>query len=370
MDQPILNFYAFQSARYAVRHERWQDVAIDVYYQAGHEYNLDRFVRGTREALEYYTKNFGPYQHKVVRIVEFPRYANYAQSFPGTIPFSEGAGFIAKVDDKNPKDLDYPFYITAHEVAHQWWGHQLVGGNTRGSTVLSETLAEYSALMVMKKTYGAGKMQRFLRYDLNRYLMGRSEERKQELPLADNENQAYLHYHKGALAMYLLQDIVGEDKINGVLRDLLQRHGRQGPPYASVTALLGGLRQVTPPEQAYLIDDLFENIVLFDNRALAATARKLADGKYEVTIKVQAGKLRAGEQGEEQDVPLRDLIEIGVDDSEGRPLLRERKLMTARQASYTVVVSGRPGKAGIDPDNKLIDRKPDDNLIAIGTSDQ
>lgn len=370
MDQPILNFYAFQSARYAVRHERWQDVAIDVYYHPGHEYNLDRFVRGTKEALEYYTKNFGPYQHKVVRIVEFPRYANYAQSFPGTIPFSEGAGFIAKVDDKNPKDLDYPFYITAHEVAHQWWGHQLVGGNTRGSTVLSETLAEYSALMVMKKTYGPGKMQRFLRYDLNRYLMGRSEERKQELPLAENENQAYLHYHKGALAMYLLQDIVGEDKINGVLRDLLQRHGRQGPPYASVTALLGGLRQVTPPEQAYLIDDLFENIVLFDNRALAATARKLANGKYEVTIKVQAGKLRAGEQGEEQDVPLRDLIEIGVDDSEGRPLLRERKLMTARQASYTVVVSGRPGKAGIDPDNKLIDRKPDDNLIAIDASDQ
>ena len=65
----------------------------------------------------------------------------------------------------------------------------------------------------------------------------------------------------------------------------------------------------------------------------------------------------------------RDLIEIGVDDKDGRPLLRERKLMTARQASYTVVVGGRPGKAGIDPDNKLIDRKPDDNMIAVDTSE-
>ena len=370
MDQPILNFYAVQSARYAVRHERWQDVAIDVYYQPGHEYNLDRFVRGSKEALEYYTKNFGPYQHKIVRIVEFPRYQTYAQSFPGTIPFSEGLGFVARVDDKNPKDLDYPFYVTAHEVAHQWWGHQLVGGNTRGASVLSETLAEYSALMVMKKTAGPNKMRRFLRYDLNRYLMGRAEERNRELPLADNERQDYIHYHKGALAMYLLQDIVGEEKINGVLRELLQQHRRQSPPYASVTALIEGLRRVTPPEQASLIDDLFEKIVLFDNRALAATARKLADGRYEVTIKVQAGKVQAGEQGEEQEAPLRDLIEIGVDDKDGNALLRERKLMSSKEASYTVVVAARPARAGIDPDNKLIDRKPDDNMIAVDISER
>ena len=174
MDKPILNFYAFQSARYEVRHERWQDVTIDVYYHPGHDFNLDRIIKGARASLDYNSANFSPYQHKVLRIVEFPRYAAFAQSFPNTIPFSESVGFIARVDDKNPKDIDYPFYVTAHEVAHQWWGHQLVGANTRGSTVLSETLAEYSALMVMKKAVGPGKMRRFLRYDLDHYLMGRA----------------------------------------------------------------------------------------------------------------------------------------------------------------------------------------------------
>ena len=195
--------------------------------------------------------------------------------------------------------------------------------------------------------------------------MGRSEERKKELPLAENENQAYIHYHKGSLAMYLLQDMIGEDKVNGVLRELLKTHGQKGPPYASVTALITGLRQVTPPEQAYLIDDLFEKIVLFDNRALSATATKRSDGKYAVTIKVQASKLTAGEQGEEHEAPLHDWIEIGVDDATGHPLLRERLRMTAREASYTVIVASRPVKAGIDPDNKLIDRKPDDNMITV-----
>ena len=75
--------------------------------------------------------------------------------------------------------------------------------------------------------------------------------------------------------------------------------------------------------------------------------------------------MTAGEQGEEHDAPLHDWIEIGVDDANGHPLLRERLRMTARQASYTVIVGSRPGKAGIDPDNKLIDRKPDDNMVAV-----
>ncbi|MET3132304.1 ABC-2 type transport system permease protein [Oxalobacteraceae bacterium GrIS 1.11] len=363
MEQPMLNFYAFQSARYALKHERWQDVAIELYYHPGHEYNLERIAKGVKEALDYASKNFGPYQHKVVRIVEFPRYAAFAQSFPNTIPFSEGIGFIAKVDDKDAKDIDYPFYVTAHEVAHQWWGHQLVAGNTRGASVLSETLAEYTALMVMKKNVGPDKMRRFLRYDLHGYLIGRSVENKKELPLADNENQNYIHYNKGSLAMYLLQDILGEDKINGALRTLLA--GKGGPPYPSVTALIDALRAITPAGQAYLIDDLFEAIVLYENHAVAATAYKRADGKYALSLTVHASKVRAGELGEEKEVPLKDLIDIGVDDKNGNSLLRERKLIERKDNTYTLVVDGKPAKAGIDPDNKLIDRKPDDNLINV-----
>ena len=179
----------------------------------------------------------------MVRIVEFPRYADVRAVVSRTRSrISESIGFIAKVDDKDPKDIDYPFYVTAHEVAHQWWGHQLVGANTRGSTVLSETLSEYSALMVMKKTMGAHKMRRFLRYDLDRYLMGRAIENKKELPLAQNENQDYIHYRKGSLAMYLLQDVLGEDKVNGVLHDLLAQHAFHGAPYPSVDVLTDALR--------------------------------------------------------------------------------------------------------------------------------
>jgi ABC-2 type transport system permease protein len=365
MEKPMLNFYAFLSARYEVLHERWQDVAIDLFYHPGHEYNLERMAKGAKAALSYASAQFAPYNLHELRIVEFPRYDTYAQAFPGTVAFSEGLGFIAKVDDSKPKDIDYPFYVTAHETAHQWWAHQLIAANTRGGTVLSETLAEYTALMVMKQTMGPAKMRRFLRYDLDLYLMGRAQEPKKELPLAQNENQDYIHYRKGSLAMYLLADLVGEDKVNGVLRDLLAQYGGKAAPYPTVTPLIAALRAVTPPDKAYLIDDLFEAIVLYENRAASASAVKQSDGKYVVTLTATAAKHRAGELGQETDVPLNDYIEFGVDDADGKPLLREWRKIGQRDVTLNMLVNRLPARAGIDPDNKLIDRKPADNMVAV-----
>lgn len=370
MDKPILNFYSFQSARYEVRHDRWQDVTIDLYYHPGHEYNLERILKGVKAALDYNARNFSPYQHKVLRVVEFPRYSAHAQSFPNTIPFSESIGFIAKVDDKSPKDIDYPFYVSAHEVAHQWWGHQLVAADTAGGEVLSETLSEYAALMVMKQAVGPAKMRRFLRYDLDRYLLGRAIEKKRELPLAQSEHQDYLHYRKGSLAMYQLQDVLGEDRVNAVLHKLLARHAFSAAPYPNVDELVAGLRAIAAPDQQYLIDDLFNAIVLYQNRAVRASAVKRADGKFVVSLTASAEKMRAAGKGEESDAVLADYIDFGVDDKDGNALLRQRLLVKSKDVKLDMVVSGRPAKAGIDPDNKLIDRKPGDNMIEVSFSEK
>ncbi|BBB67149.1 hypothetical protein UNDYM_2896 [Undibacterium sp. YM2] len=322
-------------------------------------------VKGVQKSLDYYTQNFGPYQHKLVRIIEFPRYARFAQAFPNTIPFSESIGFIARVDDNNPKEVDYPFYVTAHEVAHQWWAHQVISGNSKGGTVLVETLAQYSALMVMKHTYGDATMRRFLQFELDRYLQGRSQERKKELPLARNENQDYIHYAKGSLAMYLLQDQIGEDKVNQALRLIIARHANKGAPYPSSTALTRALREVTPAEQQYVIDDLFDSITLYENRAISAVAHTLPDGQYEVMLKVTSNKLKADELGVEKEVSLKDWMDIGIDDKDGKPLLRQRQLINQKEMEFKLLVKDLPAKAGIDPDIKYVDRKPDDNLIKV-----
>ena len=373
MDSKILGFYAFLSARYRVLKDKWTpgvdapagtpDVAIEIDYQPGHEFDLARMVKGIKLSLDYYTKSFGPYQHHKVRIVEFPRYARFAQSFPNTIPFSEAIGFIARVDDKNPDDVDYPFYVTAHEVGHQWWAHQVISGDVQGATLLSETMAQYSALMVMKHAYGPDKMKRFLRYELDRYLHGRSGAKRAETPLVKVENEPYIHYAKGSLVMYALADYIGEDALNAALAKFVARYKFQDPPYPDAVTFVAALREAVPPEYPHLIEDLFETITLFDNRATKATYVKRADGKYDVTLVAHAKKIRAAALGAETEIPVDDFIDIGVLGKDGQVLRLERKKITGTDATFTLMVDTEPVKAGIDPLNKLIDRIPDDNVI-------
>ena len=224
MDRPMLNFYTFLSARYKEYRSQWVDsvghrtVPITIYYQPGHEYNLRRMAAGAQDALAYCSRNFSPYQFRQLRILEFPRYQAFAQSFANTVPFSEAIGFIADVNDKDPEDLNMPYYVTAHEVGHQWWAHQVIGGNVQGSTLLSESMAEYSALMVLRHHNGPTTMQRFLKFDMSRYLQGRAFETKKEVPLALVENQQYIYYRKGSVVMYALQDYLGENRLNAALK--------------------------------------------------------------------------------------------------------------------------------------------------------
>jgi len=361
--QKVLAFFSVLSARYKLLQNKWNDVDLRIYYHPGHEYNLAKMMQGMKAALDYCTKNFGPYQHKTLRIVEFPRYGTFAQSFPASIPYSESIGFIARVKPDDEEDVDYPYYVTAHEVAHQWWAHQVIGANVQGATVMSESLSQYTALMVMKQAVGPGQMKRFLKYEMDRYLMGRSLERKKELPLMRVENQPYIHYNKASVIFYALQDYIGEDTVNRALREYLESVANQNPPYTTSVELVERLRNATPPRYAYLINDMFETITLFENRAVSATWREASQGKYEVKLKVAARKVKAGELGEEREVPLADWVDVGVLDAKGNPIYLDRRKLESSDQEFTMIVDQVPVKAGIDPLNKLIDRKPEDNVM-------
>jgi aminopeptidase N len=369
----IAKFFSFLSAKYAVRKDRWaggngsEPVAIEIYYQPGHEYNLDRMTAAVKKALDYSTANFTPYQFRQVRILEFPRYATFAQSFPNTIPYSEGIGFITKVGTKD-EDIDMPFFVTAHEVAHQWWGHQVIGADVQGSAIMVESLAEYTALMVMQKEYGQASSQKFLRYELDRYLRGRGAEKKREQPLMLTEQQQYIHYNKGALVFYALQDYIGEAKMNAALASFLRAHRYPTPPYPTSLDLVRELRKVTPDSLQPVITDLFETITLFDNKADSVTSAKRADGRYDVRVYASARKLRADSLGAEHEIPVADWIDVGVfaepekGKKLGKPLYLRKQRVASPHLVIDLVVDAKPKNAGIDPYNKLIDREPKDNL--------
>lgn len=394
MDSKILNFYAFNSARYEVKKEMYKGISLEIYYHKPHTFNLDRMMKGMKASLDYNSKNFSPYQHKQARIIEFPRTGgSFAQSFPNTIPFSEGVGFIADVDVKKEDGVDYPFAITVHEVAHQWWAHQVIGADVLGATMLSESLSEYVSLKVLEHQHGKGKMRTFLKKALDDYLSARTFERKRENALMYNDGQGYIHYQKGSMVFYALSDYIGEKNLNNALKKYVQKVQFQEPPYTTSIEMVNFIKEATPDSLQYVIKDMFETITLYRNSVKKATSKKLDNGKYQVDIEFEVSKYRNDDQGKiyygnkvgdtltyKNDkmekpilsVPLKDYIDIGIFtevEVDGKKkeieLYLKKHKITQINNKIRIIVDKKPTEVGVDPYNKLIDTQSEDNRIKL-----
>ena len=390
MDSKILNFYAFNSARYEVKKEMYKGISLEIYYHKPHTYNLDRMMKGLKASIDYNAKNFSPYQHKQARILEFPRtFGTFAQSFANTIPFSEGFGFIAAVDDENDNGVDYPFAVTVHEVAHQWWAHQVIGADVLGATMLSESMSEYVALKVLEHQNGKAKMRTFLKEALDGYLAQRTFESKREKPLMYNDGQGYIRYQKGSLVFYALSDYIGEENLNGALKKYVEKVKFQEPPYTTSIEMVNYIKEVTPDSLKYVINDMFETITLYQNKIIDVKSTELENGKYQVDIEFQVAKYRNDEKGKKfygekagdtlsytppnkkkpiLSVKLEDYIDIGIftdEEVDGKKkevalYLRKHKI-TQINNKITIIVDKKPKEVGVDPYNKLIDTQSNDN---------
>ena len=220
--------------------------------------------------------------------------------------------------------------------------------------------------MVMEKLYGMNMVRRFLWNTRVGYLNQRSKAGQPEVPLLEVTNQANVVSNKGPLVMYALRQYVGEEPLNAALRRLVARHGSGGPPFVTSRDLYREVQGVTPPEYHYLLQDLLETITLWDLRTTAVAAEPAGNGAWRVTLEVEAQKFRADGSGKETEAPMNDFVEIGVFGEEtADPLyLRKHRIRSGRQR-ITVIVNGKPARAGLDPQLLLIDRNWTDNLRPV-----
>jgi len=357
-ERKVLNFYAVCSADYAVKKDTWNNVAIEIYYDKKHPYNVDRMITGIKRSLDYFTTNFSPYPDKVIRIVEFPRYGIYAQSFPTMIPYSEGIGFIAKVKKDT---VDYPFEITAHEMAHQWWAHQVIGGNVQGATLISEVFAQYSGMMVTEREYSPKMTRKIIKYDMDSYLRARGDETKKEPPLYLDENLGYLHYRKGIVVMNSMRYLIGEDKLNAALAEFVKKTAFQEPPYTTSKEFLDILRKYITPAQEHLVADMFEKITIYDLELKQTSAVKKSDTAYDVVLTVSTGKKYADEQGVETEAPMTDEIVVALYNQKDEEISRSKFVITGKDQKITITTDQVPARAALDPDYLFIDQNLENN---------
>ena len=358
---PIGNGYAIFSADYAVRRGRWGDVAVEVLHHPAHDANVPRMIRGMEASLEQLTERFGPFPYEVIRMVEYPSEGGSLHAASATIWYQE---LFSMFDpDRDPRRIDLPFAVVAHEVAHQF---QPVPARMEGRALLSESFAWYAALGVIEAEYGTEHLERFLGFMRSSYLTPRSQA---DVPLL-RANDSFLGYRKGPFAMYALREYIGQDRVDLAWRTLRERHASHGPPFATSLDLYRELRHATPDSLHTLLGDLLERNTFWELTTERATAEPTAGGEWRVTLEVDAHKIAVDTMGIETDMPMDDLVEIGVyapgeAGEEGEKLYLEMHRVRSGPQTITVTVSGRPARAGIDPRHLLIDVTPYDNVVDI-----
>jgi len=222
--------------------------------------------------------------------------------------------------------------------------------------------------MVMEKEFGKDAMEKFLKYELDGYLSGRSSERINEQPIARNDGQGYIHYQKGSLVMYAMKDYLGEDTLNAALHRFIKTYGFQSPPYVQAPQFVQYIADATPDSLKQVVEDMFNRITLFDLKCVEAGYKKKGN-KYEVTLDVETGKVYADSMGNGTGVKPNDWIDIGIMkyDGNGKHSYQylQKQLFTGGRKTIVVTVDEKPSKAGIDPLHKLIDRNSEDNIKEV-----
>ncbi|MEA2239849.1 MAG: type transport system permease protein [Thermoanaerobaculia bacterium] len=368
-ERPIHNAVVFSSARYETASTTAGPVKIHLFYDPAHRVNASRILKAASDSLQQFEETFGPYPNRELNIAEAPSYWSFGGlAMPGLIFLSESRAF--SIDARDPSRLDLITRRTAHEVAHQWWGHDVAPADAPGATAIVESLTKYSELLALEKTSGRAAVRRSLSYELDRYLAGRTDDKQPEVPLARVTNQDYLFYGKGAIVMRALDDLIGRPALTRALRSFVAEQAGPGHS-ATFDDLMRNVLSVAPAADQPLINEWMRDVVLYDLQVTSATSRRLPDGRFEVTMTIAAHKSRVNPNGLETALPLAESIAIGVFESDpdnagdDATLHLGHHLLHEGANSITVLVSRQPAFAAIDPYLTRLDRNRSDNVRKV-----
>ena len=280
-DYPV-KLFNIVAGRFEV--ERRDGIAL--FYHHGHDYNIDEIADAMQAAKKFYSEWFYPYPWQELKISEFPGLASYAQGFPTNITFSEQIGFLTESDPKNK----LAYMVTAHEIAHQWWGNLVTPGQGPGGNILSEGMSHYSTLLLMGAAQGMQERIEFSKRIEERY--GENRQLDSERPLVEIDGSragdTTVTYDKGGWVMWMLHDLMGHDNAIAGLQKFVA-DAIEGPDNPVLQDLIETLRPFAPDQEAFqsFVDQWYFDVVVPEYRLNDLVVEQQSDGSYRSRLSVE-----------------------------------------------------------------------------------
>ncbi len=259
--------FGVSSAEYVIRKEQYKGKSFEVYYHPSHHENVEHLLKNAKLTMDYCETNFGAYPFKTIRFAEVSSFTKgfAATAYPATIYMTEDMVFHCNI--KADENQDVINELAGHELAHLWWGGNQINPDQRdGAVMLTETLAMYTEMMLLKKMYGKQEMLKRVQMHLDIYNNERGFSK--EVPLYQvKPDDRHIAYSKGTVVMYLLSEMIGEDKMNLALRRFLQSNKYPNPKPVTID-LINEFYKVSPKNIHPKIDRLFKKIENYSSESI------------------------------------------------------------------------------------------------------
>ncbi len=368
---PILPSIAYFSAKYKKKTANFEGIRIEQYYDKKHDYNIATIEKSTQQALEYCIQNFGKYHDDHIRIAEIPAHWQFGGfAHPGVISMVEDRLYLT--DLSNDPAFNLVAKRTIHEVAHQWWGHILSAKPIAGGSLLVEGFAKYTEGVVMEKHYGKGALWQLSQTANNRYFNGRAHAASNEVPMYKVDGQSYISYGKSYIIMQAVKELIGEEKLNIALHELILKHQNDSTPKVHSIHFLDELYKVTPKEHHQLIDDWFKRMFIYELELTAYTYQKLADGTYQISITVKSNRNEIIENGQIKKATINEPITIGIFSEHPSNIKDEHSIIhlekyefTKEMNTYKIITTELPTYISIDPFGTRLEENRENNIIKL-----
>ncbi|MBL6448842.1 ABC transporter permease subunit [Fulvivirga sp. 29W222] len=364
----VLPTIAYLSAGYEVRKSNFNNIAIEQYYHRGHEYNLDKIEESTKQTLKYCTEHFGDYPFGHVRIAEIPAYRSFGgMAMPGVISMVEDRLYL--VDIRDTRGFDLVSKRTIHEVAHQWWGMILTPRIVEGGSIFVEGFAKYTEAVVMEKMYGKGATWQISETANHSYFKGRAFASEPEPPIYLEGGENYLAYGKHFTVMMAIRDLIGEGKLNQVLKTITERYRKKDELLVTSLDLMEELYKVTPQQYHSLVDDWFKRVITYNLSVKDASVTPLENGQFKVDIDVATSRFKTDEDGEPRPVSINEPIMVGIFTKHPKEITEEQSVLymkphrvNSNELHLSIIVDNAPTHVAIDPYGTRSDENLFDNV--------
>lgn len=365
---PIALALTLQQGAYQVLRDRAAGIDLAVYYNPADDFHAAEFMEHFKNAVTYATAEFGPFPYPEFRLIQKAFDAG-ANSNSGQLTMGEFAGFIS--DLSKDSSVDWGAHVVGHEAGHNWWGIMVASAKVEGASTLQETLAQYSGLMTLERSYNKSMVARFLRQSIKRYNADRNKSKFAEVPLFRSRQETdYVHYWKGAPVIYGVKELLGEEEFNQALREYFTKWAFSTGSYPTSLDLLERIRAHTPAEYQQTLTDYFERILIHDLSVSDAKVEPTPDGRFKVTATIRTRKLERTPEGNETPVAIHEPLQIAVVDDEinrsdrynAKWLASERRWIDAEQTDVQFVVDQKPAAIVVDPYHNFVERNLDDNV--------